>query len=319
MTRRSLLFAALYALMFSFLAASPLMAADASPAKLFYAKGLNWRCEINVPAPLDVGLNFDLDGCSPLFTTPCRNITIPAGGARVFGSLFIANSFDGPPIGVINAPTPDASSFLAFSDGITSTAFTAPVVHDSLSSSIDVLRAAVAARTDEQTTCVDLYNSSQTSATAVQITSFDGDGKPAKTKAGDPAPVDVFLVPPQSVAQWCLQDWKNPDGSIRSLGPYFSAGSVRVSFGCGGIGGNVCPGPQETWPLVTKGPSSGATVETLPVHKLTASSSASASVSAATSAAGAQLIRLHGSAPLDLIKLVDRYNADILRARESAR
>ena len=297
-------------------------AGDATPGKLLYAKGANWRSEINIAAPLDSALSFNLAGCVPIGPNPCQGINIPKGGAKTFSAAFVHDWIDGAVIGVIDVPAGawSASSFLVFDDGKSHTAFTAPTLRDVLSSSADNYRAGVAASNADKTTCSTFYNESAMS-TAVQVTSYGANGEPAKTKDGSPAPIDVYIVPSHVATQGCLGDHLNKDGSVASFGPAFDAGSVRIAFGCAGVG--PCPDPQRTWFIVTKGPSTGATVETLPVQNVGAAPATPASVQseaiATTGETRGVLIRLHGPASAELTKAIDRHNADVERMRAAER
>lgn len=330
--RRSPVLGFILALLCIVCSAAAAHAGDASPGKLLYAKksaafgnagaGSHWRSEFNFAAPLDASVSFDLDGCVRIGPNPCLGVTIPKGGAKTFDSDFVRDWIAGPDIGVINAPTGlwAASSFLEFSDGVHRTAFTAPVLRWVLGSQLDDFRAGTAARTSDKTTCSTFYADSET-GTAVQVRAYGADGQPAKTVDGDVAPVDVYFLSPQSAFQGCLADWYSPDGkTLYAKGATFSAGTVRVSFGCGGVG--PCPGPQRTWFIVTKGPLTGATIETLFVQEVGPVEATSASVRAEAAADGdlrGVLVHLHGAAPAALVEDVERHNADVERMRTQAR
>lgn len=311
---------------------SAAMAGDAHPGKLLYAKGANWRAEINVSAPLDAEVSWDVEGCIVIGPSPCKGVKIAKGGALSLSSEFLKSYFAGPDIGVVNVPEGawSASSFLEFNDGSSRTVFTAPALRWTLDNALDDYRSATAARTlavrdrdgkivePERSTCSTFYVESE-HGTAVQVVSYGADGKRARGADGHTAPTDVYFLGPRSAAQGCLGDWLNADGSIRVHGPSFTAGSVRLSFGCAGVG--PCPGPQRTWFIVTKGPLTGATVETLPVQNIGAvegtSSSVRAEAAAGDDSRGA-IIRLHGPAPATLVEAVDRHNADVQRQRQES-
>lgn len=295
-------------------------AADVFPGKVFYAKGANWRAEINVAAPLDTALEWDVEGCIVVGPSPCQNIKIDKGGARTLSSSFIADYFAGPDIGVVNVPAGawSASSFLEFNDGHTHTAFTVPALRWALDNPLDDFRAATAARTADKTTCSTFYTEAE-HGTAIQVVAYGADGERARDEDGHYSPTDVYFIGPRSVAQGCLGDWLNADGSVRVKGPSFTAGSVRLSFGCAGVG--PCPAPQRTWFVVTAGPLSGATVETLPTQNIGAVEGTSAATLAAATASGGErdaLIRLHGPAPDALRDAVETHNAAIRRMRDSS-
>ncbi|HEX8851229.1 MAG TPA: hypothetical protein VF761_17015 [Gemmatimonadaceae bacterium] len=308
---------AVLCMVFSVAAAS---AADAFPGKVFYAKGANWRAEINVAAPVDAEVTWDIEGCIVVGPSPCKGAKIAKGGALTLSSDFIAGYFAGPAIGVVNVPEGawSASSFLEFNDGNTRTAFTVPALRWVLDNPLDDFRAATAARTADKSTCSTFYTEAE-HGTAIQVVAYGADGDRARDEDGNYSPTDVYFIAPRAVAQGCLGDWRNDDGSVRVKGPSFTAGSVRLSFGCAGVG--PCPAPQRTWFVVTKGPLSGATVETLPVQNIGAVEGTSAAVLAAATAAGgerAALIRLHGPAPDALREAVELHNAEIRRMRSTS-
>jgi len=308
-------------------------AGDVSPGKLFYAKktaaygnttpGSHWRSEIAFAAPLDASVSFSLTGCVRVGPSPCEGLQIAKGGARVFGADFVTQNFNGPTIGVVDVPVGlwSASSFLEFNDGTTDIAFTAPQMRWVLDNKLDDYRAATAARTGEKSTCATFFNDS-TQPTAVQIISYGADGQRAKTVDGNTPPIDVYVIPANSAAQGCLADWYTPDGKeLIAKGATFDAGSVRLSFGCAGVG--PCPAPQRTWFLVTKGPLSGkgATVETLPVQNVGPVEATTASV-VAQAAAGADyrdaLVRVHGDPSPQMAAAIAEHNAIVRRMRSGA-
>jgi hypothetical protein len=305
-------------------------AGEAFPGVLFYAKGANWRSETTIAAPLATDVAFNLDNCVKIGPSPCDNLKIAKGGAFHINADFVSNYFAGPAIGVFAAPAGawTASSFLEFSDGVHRTAFTVPVLRYNLDSPLDDYRSATAARKPEvrneqgeivepeRSTCSTFYTDAD-HGTAIQVVSYGADGDRARDAEGNPVPTDVYFLEAHVAAQGCLGDWRDATGSLQALGPVFDAGSLRLSFGCAGVG--PCPGPARTWFVVTKGPVTGATVETLAVENVGAVAETSPAVRAQAAADDVRraLIRLHGRAPNALRDAVEQHNADVTRWRST--
>lgn len=277
-------------------------AGDTFPGKLLYSKGKTsfWKAEINIAAPVGQAIDYHISQCINVGPFPC-DFHIKAGGALTITSDFLRDTlaFNEPEIGVLDAPMDcvSASSFLSFNDGHFRTAFTAPTLRWRLDNPLDDYRAYVAGNNAGKQTCVTFYNEAEESAT-ITVRSFDETGELVIDPATHwYAPFDVYYIPSKNVMQSCVT-------------PKFDAGSLRLQGGC--IGYGPCGGTGKTWFVVTKGPGSGATIETLPVQNLGAvevNSTASA-IAPAAHDVGAP-IRVHGVAPLKALEAIERHNAEV--------
>lgn len=232
---------------------------DVFPGKVIYAKGVSddnsrkspWTCAIKITAPKDADVNFDAS--AGLVVGPnVGHLVVPKGGARVIYSDELRGYMRGnaPEIGVMDsAAAISVSSFLWYDDGKTRTAFSSYALLQRLSSNADRFRVGTAVNTaktpqGEIGTFVTLFNTGD-EWTPVMVAAFD---KTGQSIGGETLIVAPFAIVQQKVSQ------------------SFDAGTLELYFGCNF---GPCPtGRSPTYFLVTSGPSSGATVDSLKAQNI---------------------------------------------------